>query len=56
MERPDRLIARLRGGCDLSIQEEFELYLYIKYLETEVNGNKEQYNNLLKIVENFNKD
>ena len=31
MERPDRMIERARLGCDLSIKEEFELY--IKHLE-----------------------
>lgn len=40
MKRPDRLIGRLRSGCELSIQDEFELYWYIKCLEEKLKENK----------------
>lgn len=54
MERPNRLIGRLRGGCDLTILEEFEVYLYIKYLESELKKDKSEYTKILKLVEEFN--
>lgn len=39
MKRLDRLIGRLRSGCELSIQNEFEVYWYIKCLEEKLNIN-----------------
>lgn len=54
MERPNRLIGRLRGGCDLTILEEFEVYLYIKYLESELKKDKTKYDKMLELIEKFN--
>lgn len=51
MERPNRLIGRLRGGCDLSIQEEFEVYWYIKYLESRVKDLQENFDCLIRATE-----
>lgn len=49
MERPNRLIGRLRSGCDLTIQEEFEVYLYIKFLESELKKDKSEYTKILEL-------
>ena len=54
MERPNRLIGRLRGGCDLTIQEEFEVYLYIKFLESELKKDKSEYTKILELFKEFN--
>lgn len=49
--RPNRLIGRLRMGCDLSPKEEFEVYWYIKYLEKKIQFLQASFDCLAKITE-----
>ena len=51
MDRPNKLIGKLRGGCDLSIEQEFELYLYIKCLESRLETNAAMIKDLHKIID-----